>query len=385
MDKKTWILGGALIVILFFVIVFIWLISATKSVRYSYQDAEVVITKAAQRYFKDHPQQLPANDKVVSTMSYQTLVNAGYIQPLSELLVDSNGCGAEIRVKKVSTDYAYMVYLNCGANYVTRELYQQVLADHPVSKSGSGLYKANKEYYFRGKVTNNYVKFGSVQKGRTVTDYLWKIVSIDSSGNMKLKSVKSLGKSQYDDRYNADQKKVVGYNSFNDSILSESLEKLYTENTLFTVEELSKLVPTKLCVGARKVSDTTKTGTTECSVKSKKQFYFGTITPYEYMRASLDPNCSNLADQSCGNYNFLSDSAHTGEWIVTSDPESTSRAYSFNGYVFSSASAKTRYQLYPTITLGTYAFYAGGTGTEADPYSIKLSTSYSETNSTRRN
>ncbi len=379
MDKRMLVLGGGLIAILFFGIVIVWLLSATKSIRYTYEEAEAVITRAAQRYFQDHPEQLPASEKVVSTMSYQTLVNAGYIKPLADLLYDANGCGAEIRVKKISTDYAYMVYLNCGTKYVTRELYQQILADHPVVKSGSGLYKANKEYYFKGKIANNYVKFGSVKKGKSVTDYLWRIVSIDSSGNFKLKSVTRFTRTQYDDRYNADQKKVVGYNSFNDSVLSEALEKLYTENTLFTVEELSKLVPTKLCVAPRKASDTTKTGTTECSVKSKKQFYFGTITPYEFMRASLDPNCSNLLDRSCGNYNFLSDYSHDEEWVVTSDPESTSNAYSFNGYVFNSSMAKIKYQIYPTIVLGQYAFYGGGTGTEADPYSIKLSTSSLET------
>lgn len=384
MDRKMIMLGGALVVVLLVGILTVWLLSAVNPRRYSYEEAEVVITNAAKRYFAAHPEYLPANDKVVSTMSYQTLVNAGYIKPLNELLVDANGCGAEIRVKKISTDYAYIVYLNCGNKYVTRELYQQILADHPTSKTGSGLYKTNKEYYFRGKVTNNYVKFGSVKKGKRTEDYLWRIVSIDANGNVKLKSVKALAKTQWDDRYNADQKKVVGYNSFNDSVIGESLEKLYNENSVFTVEELSKLVPVKLCAGPRKISDNSKTGNTECASKSKKQYYFGTMTPYEFMRASLDPNCSSVIDRSCGNYNFLSDPDHSTEWIITSDPESTFQAYSFDGKVFESAPAKSRYSLYPTITLGTYAFYAGGTGTEADPYSIKLSTDLVETNTTKK-
>ncbi len=208
MDKKTWILGGTLIAILFIGIVVIWAMSLTTNRKYTYEEAEVVIANAAKRYFAAHPEQLPANEKVVSSMSYQTLVNAGYIKPLSELLVNPSGCGAEIRVKKVSTDYSYLVYLNCGTNYVTRELYRQVLADHPLVKSGSGLYKTNKEYYFRGKVTNNYVRFGAIQKGKRTQDYLWKIMSIDVNGNIKLKSVAALGKTQWDDRYNADQKKV---------------------------------------------------------------------------------------------------------------------------------------------------------------------------------
>ena len=384
MDKRVMVLGGALIAVLVIGVLMVWLLSALNPIKYTYEEAEVIITNAAKKYFAAHPEQLPATDKVVSSMSYQTLVNAGYIKPLNELLVDANGCGAEIRVKKISNDYAYIVYLNCGNKYVTRELYQQILADHPVSKSGSGLYKTNKEYYFRGKVTNNYVKFGSVKKGKRTEDYLWRIVCIDASGNVKLKSVKSLAKSQWDDRYNADQRKVVGYNTFNDSVLAEALEKLYNENTLFTVEELSKLVPTKLCAGPRKVKDNSKTGNTECASKSKKQFYFGTMTPYEYMRASLDPNCSSLIDKSCGNYNYLSDRDHVVEWVITSDPETTSQAYAFDGKTFESTTAKSRYALYPTITLGTYAFYSGGTGTEADPYSIKLSTDLIETNSTSR-
>ena len=85
----------------------------------------------------------------------------------------------------------------------------------------------------------------------------------------------------------------------------------------------------------------------------------------------------------------LTATSGTGESEVNRDSNDFS-FYMSNGF---SNSVTNNYGAVTTGTLlinkvyflGTYAFYAGGTGTEADPYSIKLSTSYSETNSTRRN
>lgn len=372
MNKKTIIIICSSVIGLIVVILLaLWLVSILRPKYFDYNEVEEKIKKATEKYYKANVDLLPDTDGTYN-LSYTTLVEGEYIRPLNELLKDGDSCTIQISVLKSDVNYSYIPYLNCGENYITKELYKQIIDDNELATEESGLYQdPSGEYYFKGKINNNYVAFGAITEKKETTDILWKIVSIKDN-KIKLKKVEKVeDDTVWDNRYNAVTEKTSGYNTFDDSVIRDNLLKLENENAFLSEEELLKMEATNLCIGTRSKTDTTKDGSVECSVLSKDKFYFGTITPYEYMRASLDENCDSAKNRSCSNFNFLSDKTHEEEWIVTADTETNYMTYYFNGSIFVLDSAKYRKELYPTIILNEYTFYDSGIGSKTDPYRIK--------------
>ncbi len=376
MDTKKFIiicasiLGGFLLLLLI-----VWLISLTRPKYITYEELEKKMVSASKNYVKDNESKF-TTDNAKYNLGYQSLVAGEYIKPLDELLEDSTSCTASVTISKNSGEYSYVPYLNCGERYRTIELYKQVLNDNQVTNNGSGLYRANNgDYYFRGKNLNNYVAFGTVKKNSTVNDYIWQILSISSDGTLKLRATftENTIKTRWDDRFNEDSSKFVGYNIFNDSLLQEKLEELYKDKDFLNSELKSKLVSRHLCVAPRSAEDESQDGSTECSTLSTKAYYFSTITPYEFMRISLDPNCKNIYDRSCSNFNFISQNTQSTEWIMTAAPEENSKAYIFDGKIFDISTTKYNRNLYLVIELNEYSFYKSGDGSADNPYRIKLS------------
>ena len=374
MNKKTFIIiGSSILGLLVALILIVWLISVFKPHYYEYEELEEEMAKQAERYYKNNPDKLPsAEDGVI--LSYDTLVSGEYMKPLNEVLKDSSQCSAYVVVNKIGDVYSYTSYLNCGDAYKTTELYRQILNDNPIVTTGSGLYKdTDGSYYFRGKVNNNYVAFGTTLNRKKETyDTLWRIVSVDENNNVKLKRVESTNdKYTWDDRYNQNEVDRSGYNDFETSIIKDKLKELGNSEEILTSLEKGKVVAKKLCIGKRSWLDTSKDGSVECATLSEDEYIFGTITPYEYLRASIDENCDNVKNGSCSNFNFLSNAMQNQEWLVTADTDSNNFVYSFAGRSFSLEKAKSRRVIYPTINLNTYAFFKSGTGTEEDPYKIR--------------
>ena len=307
MDTKKFIiicasiLGGFLLLLLI-----VWLISLTRPKYITYEELEKKMISASKNYVKDNESKF-TTDNAKYNLGYQSLVAGEYIKPLDELLEDSTNCAASVTISKNSGEYSYVPYLNCGERYRTIELYKQVLNDNQVTNNGSGLYRANNGgYYFRGKNLNNYVAFGTVKKNSTVNDYIWQILSISSDGTLKLRATftENTIKTRWDDRFNEDSSKFVGYNIFNDSLLQEKLEELYKDKDFLNNELKSKLVSRHLCVAPRSAEDESQDGSTECSKKTEK-IPFGLLQANEYSITSIDPDCKHISDYQCTNYNYL--------------------------------------------------------------------------------
>lgn len=372
MSKKTIIIICSSVLGLFLIIILaVWLISSLKPKYISYEQIETKMKEAAEKYYKDNAAILPSQDGTYS-IDYSILSGAGYIKPLTEQLKDGATCSGNVTVIIDDSVKTFIPYLNCGEKYLTRELYKQILNDNPVVTEGRGLYLSdNGEYYFRGKIDNNYVVFGSTAVKKEKNPILWRIISINNN-NVKLKAVKPFAKkTNWDDRYNTNEKKSYGYNDFELSILKEYLTNESNNSSIFKPEEMTKLVKTNLCVGKRSLTDTSKDGSVECSVLSNDQYYFGTITPYEYIRASLDDNCLTADNRACSNLNHLFNLDQSEEWSITADNNTDYNAFVFSGNIFSLAKAKTKKDVYPTIILNNYTFYKSGSGNLNDPYIVK--------------
>ena len=376
MDTKKFIiicasiLGGFLLLLLI-----VWLISLTRPKYITYEELEKKMVSASKNYVKDNENKF-TTDNAKYNLGYQTLVAGEYIKPLEELLENPSNCTASTTISKNGGEYSYVPYLNCGDRYRTIELYRQILNDNQLVSSGSGLYRTNNGgYYFRGKNLNNYVAFGTVRKNSNVNDYIWQIMSIGSDNTVKLRATfnENFIRTKWDDRYNENTSKFVGYNLFDDSLLQEKLEELYNDRDFLNTELKSKLVSRHLCVAPRSGTDESQDGSTECSQLSKKAYYFSTITPYEFMRISIDPNCKNIYDRSCSNFNFISQNNQSTEWIMTATPDDNSKAYIFDGKIFDVSTTKYNRNLYVVIELNEYSFYKSGDGSLENPYRLKLS------------
>ncbi len=374
MDKKKviWLLGGVIFVFILLLII-LWLVSALKPKYIKYSALEERITEAAKKYVKTHEDKFPT-DNTKYSIQYQTLVNAELIKPMDELVRDSEKCNANVIVTKIDGKYSYTTYLNCGENYITIELYKKIIEDNPVVTSDNGLYKnIDGTYYFRGNNVNNYVAFGYTRVGSVFEDTLWQVLSISPDNKIRMRAIKTSNKTRsvYDRRYNINEKKSTGYNNFDDSVLSEKLEYIYTSSDVFSEDQKSKLVPRKLCIGPRTLEDRTKDGSTECAKLSEKEYYAGTITPYKYMRISTDPYCETMASRSCVNKNFIHDNSQSNEWTITPASDNDYQLYKFDGSMFEPIKANTMEYLYLVIDINEYTFYASGDGSKENPYQIK--------------
>ena len=373
MEKKTLIIGGGVIIgVLILLLVFVWLLSILKPHYYSYFEAEELISKATNKYFKEHADQLPVQDGK-TPFYYDTLVEGKYIKPLNKVLKDGDNCGVDIFVDKSGNNYDYITKLNCGENYQTREFYAQVLQDQDVVTVGSGLYAdANgKGYYFRGKIDNNYVIFGSKKVRKETINLVWRIMGIDENNNVKLRATFPTDSVKWDDRYNQEKGGYTGYNNFEESVMKDYLRNLESDNSILDEILVNKLVAKPLCVGERSKTDATTDGSVECALMSTENYKFGTITPYEYMRASLDENCNSLNNRSCSNFNYLSEYLEKAEWTLTPVVDTTEQLYVFSGRSFQTDTARDKHPIYLTINLGPYVYYRSGNGTASDPYIIR--------------
>ncbi len=373
MNKKTiMIMGGGLIGFLVLLLVILWLLTIFKTKYFEYEEVEEKIINATEKYYKNKPELLPVNDGKY-TLAYSSLVNSELIKPLNELLEDGDKCSAEIIVVKNGNDYTYIPKLNCGDAYASTELYKQILKDNPVVTENAGLYKAEDgTYYFRGKVKNNYVAFGSTGEGKKETPIIWQIISINSDNTIKLRNITETKlRTKWDDRYNTTVNSYIGYNDFELSLIKDYLKDLETNEALLKSNDIAKLDAKNLCIGARSETDSTKDGSAECSVLSKDKYIFSTLLPYEYMRASLDDDCTNVDDNACTNLNYIAELYTEAEWSITPFNENDYQAYVFDGYTYEPTDAKSRNKLYVVVNLNEFAFYKSGTGTEEDPYVIR--------------
>lgn len=361
LGKKLFIIGGIIIFIIIAIIVVLMIINRDKSL--SFIQIEEKMKKAAIKYYKDNSQLLPTENSSKSIVSGYEL-EQGYMKPISTMTEEGITCNGEVRVLKNSDKYLYIPYLNCGEAHETKELYKIITDVSNVVEQGSGLYKINNDYIFRGEDVNNFVKF---------SDRLWRIIKVDADNNIKLIEIDSKNKSIWDNRYNIDRKGSVGINNYEnleteDSRIKQYLNQLFFEKNFINESEFALVDYKKLCVGARSEAEKNLDGQVECSTLSSEQ-PIGLLTANEFLQASLDKNCNNTYASSCSNYNYLK-SLSNNWWLLTASSKNTHQVYKVSGSI-STSNASSTATVRPTIYLNSNVVYISGSGTEANPYIVK--------------
>lgn len=366
MDKKKMIIiGGSIIGLIVLILLITFLISIFKPKYYEYEELEDEIVIQTKEYYKLNPTMLPISDGE-HHLSYDSLVSAELIKPLSEILKNGNNCTVDILVTKYGDNFSYIPYLTCPGEYETKELYKAIIDNNQIVTEGKGLYNENDEYVFKGEIENNYIKFNKDD------DNYWKIIKVNSDNTIKIIQEKYTLPDSYpwDDRYNEERETSYGYNDFEISRIKDTLLKVSSSEAVLKDKDKNKLVAKNWCIGKRSETESDKTSKVECSLMSKDSILFGLLTISEVMNASLDANCNTSISPSCINYNFITKNK-ASTWTLTSSTDKSYKVYYYGQIGPNSSTAYTEKKLILATNISNRAFYKSGNGTYEDPYIIR--------------
>ena len=346
---------------------------------YTYAEVEDFMKDAAISYFEDYPKKLPTTTDESIEVTTSILVENKKMKELDYYLKDQN-CKGNVTVDKVSNkEYTYTPYLKCGNTYETTTFYDAIKNKNNIVTSGYGLYLYNGEYIYRGTNVNNYVKFSDSKR-------IFRIVKVTKNNEVVLmQETASENEFPWDDGYNKVYDDNSGINDYKNSKISDILDYYYKgkigqevedkynyyeytqEEKFLTKEDRAKTVEFKSCVGRRSESDTSRDGSTECSTTYDTKI--GLLPVYDFLNASIDPNCTTTTSPSCQNYNYISDGSST--WFANGDSDESDMAYMlYLGYVGSSEASEDNY-IRPVIHLSDKVMLEKGKGTVNNPYIIR--------------
>ncbi len=354
--KLMMIIGVAVIVIVIVMIV----IGLFKSKNLKYEEIEEKMKTAAIEYYKVQKSLLP-EEGATAEVDASVLSSTEHMKPLSQLKKDVS-CKGKVVVQKIDGKYIYTPYLNCGKEYSTKKLYEEV--NKNIVTSGDGLYEMNGQLVFRGEKVNNYVQLDK---------YLFQIVKL--TADQEILIIPVLEKSgityHWDNRYNVSRSYNAGINNYRISRIYDKLQTLYNseENEWLSENDKEKLTTFSLCIGKRNIKDENNSNSVECSDILENQM-IGLLTVSDYVNASIDSNCRKPSNKACQNYNYLK--VGTNWWTVTAEANNDYQVLYVNqsGYVEETGASNPK-SLRPVFMLSNQTFVKSGDGTKDHPYILK--------------
>ncbi|MEG0266069.1 MAG: hypothetical protein RRY22_01095 [Bacilli bacterium] len=218
-----------------------------------------------------------------------------------------------------------------------KTLKKLVLLEKNIVKSGDGLYKEKKGYYYKGKKINNYLKYS----GR-----LFRIVSISNEGDIKLITEDSQTSLVWG--YNQDYQNSYIKSWLNNDGNAVKSFKASLDNT----SEI--LIPNKTCIDLIDASNIT--------CKTIDNDYVGLLSVEEYDKAGDENSYLNI-----GKYFWTSNKDKNGNvWYIYSKGNVNNSSNS--GLVHHS------YGVRPTIMINGNISNFKGEGTKENPYEIIFET-----------
>ncbi len=360
--KKLGIVTGLIILLILIIFLVMLLFKEEKS----YTDMEYILKSSAESYFDNHKSELPQDDTKQVIIEDSILISLEYMEDFSKYSDDLISCSGKVTVSKKDNTYIYEPFLDCGKEYTTTKLFEEIISDENIITTGYGLYKTNNGYSYRGELVNNYIELDG---------NLWRIVNIQSDNNMTLiLDDKIKDNMEWDNRYNSTENQLVGINEYEKSRIREYLVTLYDDNViddgleLFSNSVTEKLVEFNACTGKRSISSTDKNNSIECAQVIENE-NISLLTASDYMMASTDATCESLDDKSCQNYNYL---LNQNSWfLMTANDANSYEVYKvFQGSLSAVDASKDGY-VRPVVKLSNSVLYKSGNGTMEKPYKLK--------------
>ena len=367
-SKQKGLLKMVIMLVVFFVIilVLIFVVKGIMGNKLSDEQLKNTMLRAAQKYVSANPDKMPNDIFGEYELTAQTLASSGYMKDMSKYKGKNSTCNGSVIVFYNNGNYSYSTRLtNCDSDSKYVSINDKVTESDNIVSSGNGLYydDTQDKYVFKGEYVNNFISFG---------EQIWRIVGVDSDGNLELIQQKAYTKSVWDNRYNIDKKGSYGINRFEateNSRIKDSLISYYNNTEIFTSLIKSVIIPKNYCVGAREKTSAEKNGYIECTTESELMGV-GSIYVAEVLNASLDINCLSTTSASCLNYNYFSKLGSF--WTLTPDPVNSYQVYASQNGVITSKKANINHDVRAVIYLNGNVEYKSGTGTELDPYMLKI-------------
>jgi hypothetical protein len=358
-------IGIIAIVALLGVTLFFVVIKAIVGAKISNKQLENVMLRAARRYVENNPEGITKDIYGETSLSIDKLSSAGYMKTIVKYKGKDTNCKGSVTVFKNANNYSYSPKLSCGKEYSYKNLKDVITSSKNIVTSGNGLYKNEQSnyYVFKGEYVNNYVNFAN---------QTWRILRVDSNGNIVLLLSTPVTYVTWDDRYNINVDDTTGLNLFEgieNSRIKNSILDYYNDEKNLSSLDKSIIIPTQTCIGTRPENATDKTGASECSVKSE---LMGASIPYvsELLDVSIDPNCLDIYSSSCSNYNYLI-GPFNEMWTSTPFPGDTYNVYFLYYGNFKHDYASRPHNMNIKISVNGNVNFTSGDGTEANPYLIK--------------
>ena len=127
------------------------------------------------------------------------------------------------------------------------------------------------------------------------------------------------------------------------------------------------LIKYNACVGTRAENDTSKDGSSECSVKYETKIAM--LSVYDYLNASIDPGCTTTISPECQNYNYLK--TNNSFWFINGTAEDSSKVYFQSLGSVKKLEASNNSHIRPVIHLNNNVMIESGKGTKVKPYIIR--------------
>lgn len=356
-EKSYYLLGGIVVVIILLII-----INACSNSSGSYDKIEQKMVSAAKNYYASHEKNLPKEENGTVKVTINTLIEAELLKEVKDPNNKDQDCSGYVEVTKVGKEYSYTPFLVCKGNYEPKYL-TDIVKESKQDEYGNGVYEMGGEYVYRGDDVKNYVSFNN---------QLWRIVKVDSEGDIKL-VLANYTKDSYawDDAYNEDKKNSVGITTdYLHTSIRKKLNDYYKNN--FSKDSKSKMVSKDLCVGKYDVDDETTdifSVEKECSI-TKENEKVGLLNASDYKNASLSETCSEVKSLGCENRNYLSNSDEFNTWLLNSSSKSTYEVLYLDESVnvtIASRSKKLNYVIY----ISNKIMILNGNGSYSKPYLIK--------------
>lgn len=358
--KKLIIGTGIFLLLLIFLMMFAS--CSNKGKKYTYTEIEnLMVSKVKMKYVNSNG--LPSKGNKLE-VNINTLVEEGLMKNINEYTNDEEAsCSGKVIIYNNNDSYLYIPNINCGNKYKTRNLHDTIISDNLVT-TGNGLYQMNDEYVFKGDNINNYISINKV---------VFRIISINDDGTIRIieEKKKSENMTVWDDRYNIDKEANYGINNYYENGLSsrirDKFDSIY-KSDIYSNELKAYFIPRENCIGKRSINENDNSGAIECSEKTEAT-PISTIALYEYLRASLDPNCDKIESASCTNYNYFNSNLENF-WTLTADKDTSYKVYKISGGIITLSNANNTSNIKIVVNVNGDLPLSDGDGSKDNPYII---------------
>ena len=362
MNEKLLKVIGITIGVFVVLLIILFAVASCSSVTPKLENVDEKMVKIAKDYYENHKDELPSEDKDTKTYTLSKMIEEGKI---SDPSTEDASCSGEVVVTNNNGNFLYSPFLRCGKAYEDVLLSDKLIDEYLVTE-GHGLYQIGNQYVFRGENVNNYLEIAGEK---------FRIIRINEDGTIRViqtTNYSSLDAIAWDDRYNESRDSSEGNNDFYinsiSSRIKEAMENAYKTEGVISDDLKPYLTTHEICFGKRTTSDSTKDGSTECSIKLSGAPVSG-LTTYEYLLASIDQNCNRAEDYSCSNYNYLAN-YRSSFWTITADASNTYKAFQISSSGIRTSVCNNRIKILLTYNLDDKLIFVDGDGTIDNPYQV---------------